>query len=113
MYSDQHALKEGLAHIRNSPKSNGRVDMIVCRPETGSRQVLEQGELSVVEGLVGDNWKQRELSSSRPASAMIDMQINIMNSRAIALIANDKERWPLAGDQFFASSTFARDQHCG
>jgi MOSC domain-containing protein YiiM len=29
------------------------------------------------------------------------MQLNIMNSRAIALIAQDKERWQLAGDQLF------------
>jgi MOSC domain-containing protein YiiM len=27
------------------------------------------------------------------------MQITLMNSRAIALIARDRDRWPLAGDQ--------------
>jgi MOSC domain-containing protein YiiM len=34
-------------------------------------------------------------------SAHPDMQLNVMNSRAIALIAQDKSRWPLAGDQLF------------
>jgi MOSC domain-containing protein YiiM len=29
------------------------------------------------------------------------MQINIMNSRVIELIAGDKARWPLAGDQLY------------
>jgi hypothetical protein len=29
------------------------------------------------------------------------MQINIMNARAVALVAQDKERWQLAGDQLF------------
>jgi MOSC domain-containing protein YiiM len=29
------------------------------------------------------------------------MQLNIMGARAIALIARDKARWPLAGDQLF------------
>jgi MOSC domain-containing protein YiiM len=29
------------------------------------------------------------------------MQLNIMNSRVIALLAERKERWPLAGDQLF------------
>jgi MOSC domain-containing protein YiiM len=29
------------------------------------------------------------------------MQINLMNARVIALVAGDKENWPLAGDQFF------------
>jgi MOSC domain-containing protein YiiM len=29
------------------------------------------------------------------------MQLNIMNARAAALIAGDRERWPLAGDQLY------------
>ena len=29
------------------------------------------------------------------------MQINIMNVRAVALVAQEKERWPLAGDQLY------------
>ena len=29
------------------------------------------------------------------------MQLNLMNSRAIALIAQEKESWKLAGDQLF------------
>jgi MOSC domain-containing protein YiiM len=29
------------------------------------------------------------------------MQLNIMNARAIALVAQDKDRWQLAGDQLF------------
>jgi MOSC domain-containing protein YiiM len=29
------------------------------------------------------------------------MQLNIMNSRVIALLAQRKDRWPLAGDQLF------------
>jgi MOSC domain-containing protein YiiM len=29
------------------------------------------------------------------------MQINIINARLIALVAQDRERWPLAGDQLY------------
>src|ERR1700732_1866285 len=29
------------------------------------------------------------------------MQLNVMNSRAIALVAQDRDRWPLAGDQLY------------
>jgi MOSC domain-containing protein YiiM len=29
------------------------------------------------------------------------MQLNIMNSRVVGLLAQTKERWPLAGDQLF------------
>jgi hypothetical protein len=30
-----------------------------------------------------------------------EMQLNIMNARVVALVAQGKERWPLAGDQLF------------
>src|SRR4029077_19285446 len=30
-----------------------------------------------------------------------DMQLNIMNARAIALVAQARDRWPLAGDQLY------------
>jgi MOSC domain-containing protein YiiM len=29
------------------------------------------------------------------------MQLNVMNARTIALLAQTKDRWPLAGDQLF------------
>src|SRR6185369_3342016 len=30
-----------------------------------------------------------------------DMQLNVMNSRVIAVLAGARERWPLAGDQLY------------
>jgi hypothetical protein len=74
---------------------------IVRRPRTGEREVLEEGELDRVAGLVGDNWKTRGYARSANGSAHPDMQINIMNSRVIALVAQDQDRWQLAGDQLF------------
>lgn len=68
--------------------------MIVRRPGSGVRDVLETAELSLDEGLMGDSWKTRMYSDP-------DTQINIMNSRAIALVAGERDRWPLAGDQLF------------
>jgi MOSC domain-containing protein YiiM len=87
-------LEAGLALILQSPRNEGRVEMIVCRPGVGERQVLEAAELTVDEGLAGDSWKHRLHPDP-------DMQINIMNSRAIALLALARERWPLAGDQLY------------
>jgi len=37
------------------------------------------------------------------------MQINIMNSRVIALVAQDKDRWPLAGDQLYLDLDLSAD----
>lgn len=39
--------------------------------------------------------------SAEDGSAHPGMQLNLMNSRVIDLIAHTRERWPLAGDQLF------------
>lgn len=94
-------LEAGLETIRQSPKDEGVLDLIVRRPQVGEREVLEAGRLDPEEGLVGDTWKKRASSRSADGLAHPDMQLNLMNSRTIALIAGDQSRWPLAGDQLF------------
>jgi hypothetical protein len=94
-------LEAGLDMIRQSPKDEGVLDLIVRRLAINQREVLEEGELHLEEGLVGDNWPTRGSSSTADGSAHPDMQLNIMNSRVIALVAQDKDRWQLAGDQLF------------
>ena len=92
-------LDAGRDHVLASPSHAGTVDMIVARPAVGERVVLDEAELVVGEGLRGDNYVVR---GSRGGAAHPDAQLNLMNSRSIDLVANgDRERWPLAGDQFF------------
>ena len=86
-------LEGGLDEIRQSPQEEGPLEWIVRRPVTGQREVLDEGQLTLEDGLVGDCWSHK---SPHP-----EMQINIMNSRAIALIAQEKDRWALAGDQLY------------
>lgn len=94
-------LEAGLDEIRRSPKDEGELKLIVRRPRTDEREVLEEGELHLLEGLMGDSWKTRASSRTTDGSPHPDMQLNIMNARAIALLAQEKERWALAGDQLF------------
>src|SRR5215471_4913308 len=94
-------LEAGLDHIRQSPKEDGLLELIVCRPTVETRKVLEEAELSLVDGLVGDNWNKRPSSRTPDNTPHPEMQINIMNARAVALVAQEKERWQLAGDQLF------------
>jgi hypothetical protein len=94
-------LEAGLDGIRKSPQNEGALKLIVRRPRPNEREVLKLGELSLTEGLVGDSWKTRSSSRSTDGGPHPDMQLNIMNSRAIALIAQEEDRWPLAGDQLF------------
>jgi hypothetical protein len=94
-------LQAGLDKIRLSPREEGVLEMIVRRPRIDEREVLHEGKLDLQEGLVGDNWRSRGSSQTADGSAHPDMQLNIMNSRVIALLAQDKARWPLAGDQLY------------
>ena len=94
-------IEQGLDFVLQSPKNNGVIELIVRRPKVEEREVLEQGELDLEAGLVGDCWKTRGSSRTTNGFGHPDMQLNLMNSRIIDLIAQDKERWKLAGDQFF------------
>jgi hypothetical protein len=94
-------LEAGLEHIRQSPQEVGTLELIVRRPAVDGREVLDEGHLDLEEGLVGDTWRGRGSSRTADGSAHPDMQLNIMNSRAAALVAQDKQRWPLAGDQLY------------
>ncbi len=94
-------LEAGLDLIRKSPKHEGVLALIVRRPQIDAREVLETGQLDRDEGLVGDNWKTRGSSRTADRSSHPGMQLNLMNARAIALVAREKDRWQLAGDQLF------------
>lgn len=94
-------LEAGLDEIRSAPKDCGTVQLIVCRPETDEREVLEEASLDLVKGLIGDNWKTRGSSRTDDGSAHPEMQLNIMNARVIGLIAQARENWSLAGDQLY------------
>ncbi len=94
-------LQSALAEIRCSPADDGRIELIVRRPEVEAREVLADARLDEHEGLVGDCWRTRGSSSTSDGSAHPDCQITLMNARSAAAIAGDRERWPLAGDQFY------------
>ena len=102
-------LEQGLEGIRRSPEDHGTVEMIVRRPDVDEREVLEQGEFSTTDGLVGDTWKSRGSSRTSDGSAHPEMQLNIMNARVIDLVATSRERWPLAGDQLFIDLDLSED----
>jgi len=94
-------LLAGLEEIRRSPADLGTLELIVRRPAVNRREVLDEAGLDPHEGLAGDTWKGRASSRTRDRSPHPDTQITIMNARAIALVAQDRARWPLAGDQLY------------
>jgi hypothetical protein len=94
-------LEAGLDEIRRSPRDTGVLRLIVRRPNVEAREVIEEGELTLADGLVGDNWATRGCRLTPDGSAHPEMQLNVMNVRAIALIAQGSERWALAGDELY------------
>lgn len=102
-------LEAALDHLCQAPKDDGVVELIVRRPEVDHREVLNEAELDVNVGLVGDNWKVRGSKKTPDGSAHPEMQINIMNARVTALVAQEKDRWPLAGDQLYIDMDLSRE----
>jgi MOSC domain-containing protein YiiM len=102
-------LGNGLPGILRSPSDRGVLRAIVIRPETEARASLPQCELSPEGGVHGDNWAKgcwMSLPDGRPHP---DVQVTIMNARAIALIAEEEARWPLAGDNLFIDLDLSAD----
>ena len=92
-------LEAALDHLRAAPTDVGRVDMVVCRPADGARDVLAEGVLDPAHGLVGDNWIERGSRRTEDGSSHPDMQLNVINARLSTFVAVDAERRALAGDQ--------------
>jgi len=94
-------LEAGLHEVSRSPKDAGVLEMIVRRPQVGEREILDEGHLDLAEGLVGDSWKLRTSRRTADGTPHPDMQLNLINSRLVALVAQDRSRWHLAGDQLY------------
>jgi hypothetical protein len=95
-YLSMVELETGMEVIRQAPKDFGMLRMIVRRPQEDGRETVQEAELSLTEGLVGDNWKLRGNRHMPDGSANPQTQITIMNARSAALVAQSEDRWPLA-----------------
>ena len=94
-------LGQGLDIIRQSPQDEGVLKLIVRRPDVDQRESITTGHLGVSDGLVGDNWLSRGSRHMPDGAPDPDMQLNIMNSRVVEIVANGLERRELAGDQLY------------
>jgi MOSC domain-containing protein YiiM len=100
-------LEAGLDKVRAAPRDEGTLQLIVRRPAVDAREVVEEAALDLELGLVGDNWSSRGRSGGRPANTKA--QVTVKNARAAALVARERERWPLAGDQLYVDLDLSVD----
>ena len=82
---------EGRGHHRDDHPSARR------RPCARS---WKQAELDLDRGVVGDNWRSRG-DEFGDDPAYLETQVTLMNARVIGLVAQSRDRWGLAGDQFY------------
>jgi hypothetical protein len=94
-------LLAGLDDVARSPADEGTVELIVRRPDENEREVLDEGQLDTEVGLVGDMWRRRGSSRTPDGGPNPNAQLTLMNVRAAALVAGERDRWPLAGDQLY------------
>ncbi len=108
-YLSMIELEAGMQYVRQAPRDNGTLRMIVRRPKDDERGVILRGELDLSEGLVGDNWKARGSKHTPDGSANLNAQITVMNARLIELVAQAEDRWSLAGDQLYIDMDLSHD----
>ncbi len=103
-------LAAALDHVRSSPAHEGTLELIVRRPAVGEREELDEGELDLAEGLVGDSWRDRRSKRTADGAPHPDMQLNVMNARAALLAAGrEPDRRALAGDQLYLDLDLSRE----
>jgi hypothetical protein len=94
-------LRAALPAILASPSDGGTLAGIVIRPRPGERAEPASCEISLAQGVHGDRWAKgcwKTAADGRPDSSV---QVCIMNSRCIALIAGERSNWAPAGDNLF------------
>ena len=99
----------GLDRVKQAPKDDGLLELIVTRPKVDERVLPNRCEVSFRLGVHGDNWADycwRTLPDGTPHP---DVQVAIINSRILALLAGDKTRWPLAGDNLYVDFDLSHD----
>ena len=99
MHKTLEQLEQDTDRVREAPADRGSLEMIVIRPDVGERAVLDEARLDPGHGVVGDSWKDRGSGRTEDGSSHPDMQLNVISSRVLDLIAGGRDRWQLAGDQ--------------
>ncbi len=94
-------LNDGLDDIRRSPADEGRLRLIVRRPDIDAREVLDQATLDTEMGLIGDNWCVKFSSATPNGEPDWRGQVAVTNWRGMLRIAGSEDRVPLAGDQLY------------
>ena len=102
-------LVAGQPEILASPIDDGALIAIVTRPASEKRTEPRKCNVSIAGGLDGDRWADAHRTSDGNGILQTDDQLSIMNARCIALIARERERWALSGDNLIVDLNLTPD----
>jgi MOSC domain-containing protein YiiM len=94
-------LETQLDHLRAAPQQAGSLEMVVRRPAVDEREILDEGLLDQLDGLVGDNWLERATSVAIAEGRHLKAQLNVMSARMVQFLAPTVAEQAMAGDQLF------------
>jgi hypothetical protein len=100
-YRTTAELTERLDHLLSAPADQGTVHLVVRRPASTEREILDEGYLDTAAGLVGDNWLSRATSRAIAAGRHLEAQINVTSARMVGLLADSPQEQAYAGDQLY------------
>jgi hypothetical protein len=101
----ERTFDDRLDDVRAAPADEGRIELIVRRPSDGVREILAEGQLDPGAGLVGDRW----VTHHRHEPIYLAAELTVINTRVLAAIEPDRDRWPLAGDQLYVDFDLSTD----
>lgn len=102
-------LAAGLVHVRAAPRTESTLDGIVVRPASGEQREVTSARLSLAGGVEGDHWAKDSWKATADGKPDPDVQLCIMNSRSIGLIAQERERWAAAGNNLYMDFDLSPD----
>ncbi len=94
-------LNDKMDWLLDSPKDGGVVRGIVVRPATDEREELQEARLSPEGGVEGDRWASTAQRKLKDGRLNPDVQVTLTNARLIELLAKERSRWSLSGDQIY------------
>ena len=91
-------LQQTLGSILEAPRQDGRLEAITVCPATNARRPVDEARLSPEGGLEGDRWQKACWRKLPDGSSDPKVQLSLINSRLLSLIAGSRDRWALSGD---------------
>ena len=86
------------ARLGKDPCDDGAVQLMVLRPEGGTRRIVSTLQLTQAGGITGDRWRLEPDEERRSGS-----QVSLMRSRVLFSFARDEQHASQSGDNLIVS----------